>query len=112
MAFATTYDEPGPTREAVDAMPGAVVVEFGTAWCGVCRGSQPAIRAAIEAHPDVTHLKVGDGPGRRLGRSFKVKLWPTLVVLKDGLVVETLVRPRASAEIEAVLTRIEPPATA
>jgi thioredoxin 1 len=32
----------------------------------------------------VRHVKVEDGSGRRLGRSFGVKLWPTLVFLRDG----------------------------
>src|SRR4051794_14945396 len=107
MPFATTYDEPGPERRALDATPGAVMVEFGTAWCGYCRGAQPAIREALERHPAVRHVKVGDASGRPLGRSFHVKLWPTLVFLKDGAVMDTLVRPRDAASIEAALARID-----
>jgi thioredoxin 1 len=41
----------------------------------------------------VRHLKVEDGPGRPLGRSFQVRLWPNLVFLKDGTVVRQLARP-------------------
>jgi thioredoxin 1 len=41
----------------------------------------------------VKHLKVEDGPGRPLGRSFRVRLWPNLVFLKDGVVVRQLARP-------------------
>ena len=72
------YLTPGPTREAVDRIAGAAVLEFGTDWCGYCRAAEVIVRRALAEKPGILHLKVGDGPGRRLGRSFKIKLWPTL----------------------------------
>ena len=97
-----------PARTDVDAMEGPVVVEFGTSWCGICRAAQPAIERALASHPAVRHLKVEDGPGRPLGRSFRVTLWPTLVVLRDGKEVERLVRPRDARTIGDALRRIDP----
>ena len=97
-----------PARADVDAMEGPVVVEFGTSWCGICRAAQPAIERALASHPAVRHLKVEDGPGRPLGRSFRVKLWPTLVFLRDGKEVERLVRPRDARTIGDALRRIDP----
>jgi thioredoxin 1 len=47
----------------------------------------------------VSHVKVEDGPGRPLGRSFRVKLWPSFVFLRDGAVVRQLARP-SHAELE------------
>ncbi len=88
-----------PSRSEVDALQGAVVLEFGTAWCGYCRAAQPLVEQALAAHPDVQHLKVEDGSGRPLGRSFGVKLWPTLVFLRDGREVSRLVRPSSQAVI-------------
>ena len=108
VAFASRYEEPGPARSAIDAEQGPLLLEFGTSWCGHCLAAQPAIQEALASHPGVRHLKVGDAPGRRLGRSFAVKLWPTLVFMKDGAVVETLVRPRGAEAIEAALARIDP----
>jgi thioredoxin 1 len=90
---------PEPTRQEVDALPGVTVLEFGTGWCEYCRGAQPAVAAALAEVPGVRHLKVEDGPGRPLGRSFRVKLWPTLVVLRDGREVGRAVRP---ADADAV----------
>jgi len=49
----------------------------------------------------VRHLKVEDGPGRTLGRSFGVRLWPNFVLLKDGVVVRQLARPGANELKEA-----------
>jgi thioredoxin 1 len=92
-----------PTRQDVDAMPGATMLEFGTAWCGHCRRAQPLIASALARHPQVRHVKIEDGPGRRLGRSFQVKLWPTLVFLRHGAEVARVVRPQDAAAIEQAL---------
>jgi thioredoxin 1 len=108
MALSTTYEEQEPQRAAIDALPGPVVVEFGSPWCGYCRAAQPKIEAAFAEHAGVQHIKIADGSGRRLGRSFAVKLWPTLVFLRDGQEMARLVRPGDAAQIGAALARIDP----
>jgi thioredoxin 1 len=90
-----------PSRDEVDRTAGWVVVEFGAAWCPHCTGIQSLLKAEFERHPEVRHIKVEDGPGRPLGRSFRVKLWPTLVLLRDGQVVHQFVRPDAAEVREA-----------
>jgi thioredoxin 1 len=101
MPQAYTQDE--PSRNSVDAMRGAVLLEFGDNYCGYCRAAQPAIEQALQARPEVVHLKIADGRGRPLGRSFSVKLWPTLVFLKDGQEVDRLVRPTEPERIAEAL---------
>jgi thioredoxin 1 len=96
-----------PTRAQVDALDGSTVIEFGSQWCGYCRRAQPLIAEALADHPGVRHIKVEDASGRRLGRSFQVKLWPTLVFLSQGKEIARLVRPGDSAEIRAALEKIE-----
>jgi thioredoxin 1 len=98
-AASNAYSTTSPTRAEVDMLAGATVLEFGTDWCGYCKAAQPLIGHALEAHPEVRRLKVEDGAGRPLGRSFKVKLWPTLIFLRDGAEVARVVRP---AEVRAV----------
>ena len=87
-------------------MAGPVVLEFGTPWCGWCRGAQPHIAKAFGAHEGVKHIKVEDGPGRRLGRSFGVKLWPTLVFMRDGQEVARVTRPSGERDIADALAQI------
>ncbi|RZJ24120.1 MAG: thioredoxin [Haliea sp.] len=96
-----------PARAEMDALSGATVLEFGTSWCGHCLRAQPLIAAALATRPRVRHVKVEDGSGRPLGRSYQVKLWPTLVFLKDGQEVERLVRPGRSDEIAQALEQID-----
>ena len=97
----TAYTARAPARDEVDALPGCSVIEFGTAWCGYCIAAQPLIAQAFAERPNVRHLKIEDGPGRPLGRSFRVKLWPTLVFMKDGREMARVVRPRGVDEIRA-----------
>jgi thioredoxin 1 len=103
MPYESRHLDSPPTREAVDALSGITLLEFGTNWCGHCQRAQPLIEAALTAHAEVAHVKVADGPGQRLGRSFGVKLWPTLIVLKSGSEVARVVRPESLAEIEQAL---------
>ena len=105
------FEEVEPSRAKVDALPGAAVIEFGTGWCGHCRAAQPLIAEAFAAHPGVRHLRIEDGKGRRLGRSFAVTLWPTLIFLRDGKEVARLVRPGDVAEIDRCLTLTDSEAT-
>ena len=102
------YAERGPTRAEVDVMTGPAVIEFGTSWCGHCRAAQPFVATAFDAHPKVRRIKVEDGSGRPLGRSFGVKLWPTLIFLRDGKETARVVRPRAEAPVREALARIDP----
>ena len=94
-------------REEADALQGPTLLEFGSPWCGHCRRAQPLIAEALAAHPEVRHIKVADASGKRLGRSFKVKLWPTLVFLKHGKESTKLVRPGTAQEIEQALSQID-----
>jgi thioredoxin 1 len=99
------YLDPGPSRAEVDALAGPVLLEFGRPSCGHCRRAQPLIAQALAAHPGLRHLKVLDASGRRLGRSFGVKLWPTLVLLEGGRELARLVRPQSAQALEAALRR-------
>ena len=96
-----------PKREEIDALQGPALLEFGTPWCGWCRRAQPLIADALAAHPGVRHIKVADASGKPLGRSFGVKLWPTLVFLRDGKETARLVRLPGAGAIREALAQID-----
>jgi thioredoxin 1 len=107
MGMNERYAELEPARVEIDAISGPAVLEFGAPWCRYCIRAQALIGTAFERHPGVRHIKVEDGKGRPLGRSFRVKLWPTLVFLRDGQEVERLVRPADAGAIGRALARID-----
>ena len=109
MSTTPAYAHPGPTRAEIDALAGPAVLEFGTSWCGWCRAARPLIAEALASRPALRHVRVEDGSGRPLGRSFGVKLWPTFVFLRDGREVARLVRPRDPVAVAEAVARIDPP---
>ena len=104
--MANEYLNPGPSREEIDASEGLTLLEFGTPWCGHCQLAAPAVAEALAEFPGVEHIKVEDGPGRPLGRSFRVKLWPTLIGLRDGVEVARSVRPESVESVQELLGRL------
>lgn len=103
MAFATAFTDPALTPEELAELPGTVAVEFGVDWCPHCQGAQALLREALEERRDILHIKIEDGPGRKLGRHFKVKLWPTLVVLRHGEEIGRVTRPQSVQAIDEQL---------
>lgn len=99
MSYRAEYMEAEPDRAAMDADPGPLLLEFGAPWCGHCMAAQPALEALLAKQPGVRHVKVEDGRGKPLGRSFRVKLWPTLVLLRSGEELARVVRPVSAADL-------------
>lgn len=97
------------TREEVDALPGPTVLEFGATWCGYCQAARPLISEVLRELPHVRHVMVEDGRGKRLGRTFGVKLWPTFVFILDGSELARVVRPQDAEELRRALAEIAAP---
>ncbi|MGN5594203.1 thioredoxin family protein [Stutzerimonas nitrititolerans] len=103
MSMNDVYAATEPGRAEVDALQGLTLLEFGAPWCGHCRAAQPLLARMLADRDDVRHLKIEDGPGRPLGRSFRVKLWPTLILLRQGEELARLVRPTNADDIQQAL---------
>ena len=86
-------------RDELDQSRGQLLLDFGTDWCGHCMAARAAVDAFVEAHPELAHVRIEDGRGRPLGRSFKVKLWPSLILLRDGVEIARVVRPRSATDL-------------
>jgi len=86
---------------------GDTILEFGTPRCGHCQAAQPAVHEVLIEYPNISHVKVYDGKGKRLGRAFRVKLWPTFILLHNGKEVGRLVRPSRVDEVRHLLAQSE-----
>jgi len=64
------------------------------------------IKDVLVDHAELPHIKIADGKGKKLGRIFRVKLWPTLILLKDGQEVTRLVRPTSITDMRELLAVI------
>lgn len=95
-----------PTRAEVDELVGRTVLEFGVSWCPICQGARALIDRALSAHPEARHRSVEDGKGTALGRSFRIKLWPTLLFLRDGQEVARVVRPTSESDLTDAFERL------
>ena len=101
------YAATEPTRAEIDRLDGPTVLEFGSPTCGYCRAAQPLLSSAFAGHPRLRHIKIADASGRPLGRSFRIKLWPTLVFLNNGRETMRLVRPDDADSIRHALATID-----
>lgn len=106
MAYQANFPVDAPAKAEIDARPGPLLLEFGVDWCPHCQRAQPPLAAVLAGHADLPHLKVEDGPGRPLGRAFRVRLWPTLVFLRGGMEVARLVRPGDGAAVADALAKV------
>ena len=106
MVYKPTYAVDAPKRAEIDALPGFALLEFGVDWCPHCQAAQAVIEEALQAQPELPHIKIEDGAGRRLGRTFRVKLWPTLILLRDGKELGRVVRPTARGDLGKLLTQV------
>ncbi|HIL23488.1 MAG TPA: thioredoxin [Alcanivorax sp.] len=103
MAYVREYEDESITREQLGQSDGLRLLEFGANWCGYCIAAQPDIEAALAEHRELPHIKIADGPGRPLGRSFRVKLWPTLILIRDGEETGRIVRPESERDLKEFL---------
>lgn len=96
------------TRTELEARVEPLLLVFGTNWCGHCQAAGEPIAQALQHWPQLALVAVEDGPGRPLGRSFRVKLWPTLVLLQQGEELGRLVRPVSKAQVQDFLAGLLP----
>jgi len=103
IGYNPVYGEEAPALEHIRELVGYAILEFGAPWCGHCRAAQPEVEKVLSPHSKRSHIKVYDGKGKPLGRVFRVKLWPTLILLHNGEEVGRLVRPVHADEIRKFL---------
>ena len=103
IGFNPEYSEEAPSVEEISNLSGVTVLEFGTPWCGHCQASRSAVEEVMLEYPHLTHIKVFDGKGKRLGRQFTVTLWPTFILLRDGQEIGRIIRFTTPTEVRKLV---------
>ena len=88
--------------EVLDAK-GTVLVDFWASWCGPCKMIGPIIDQIADERTDVKVCKVNVDDEQELAVQFKVMSIPTLLVFKDGQVVNQSLGAKPKAAILSML---------
>ena len=90
-------------REEVINSDRPVLIDFWAPWCGPCRMVVPIVEQIAEDREDIKVVKINVDQEPELASQFRVMSIPTLVVFKNGSVVNQAVGARSREAIEAML---------
>ncbi len=92
---------------AATIQKGIVLLDFWAGWCGPCRTFAPVFEAAALRHPDVVFGKVDTEAEPGLGAAFQVRAIPTLMVLRDGVLLAAQPGAMGAAALDELVARVK-----
>lgn len=84
---------------------GVVLTDFWATWCGPCRMQSPVIDNLAESRDDVKFVKMDVDQNPETPQSFGIMAIPTLLVKKDGEVVEKLTGYHTKDQLNEILDK-------
>lgn len=84
-----------------------VVIDFWATWCGPCKMMAPVVEEVAKDYPDVKVCKVNVGEEPELSNAFKIVSIPTIVVIKNGEIIDSVVGYRPKEDIEKIIKLVK-----
>lgn len=84
-----------------------VVIDFWTTWCGPCKMMAPVVEEVAKDYPDVKVCKVNVDEEPELSNAFKIVSIPTIVVIKNGEIIDSVVGYRPKEDIEKIIKLVK-----
>lgn len=100
----TTLD--GKTISLKDFRGHPVLLNFWASWCGPCRAFAPVFEAAAGRHPDLVFGKVDTEAEPGLAAAFEIRAIPTLMVLRDGVLLGAFPGAIPRARLDELLGKV------
>jgi len=86
---------------------GIVLVDFWAEWCGPCKRFAPVFERASEKHPGVVFGKVDTEAEVALATQFEIRSIPTLMAIRDGVIVFEQAGALPESALEQVIAAVE-----
>lgn len=93
------------TNEEIKSFP-LVAVRFTADWCGPCKAIAPTWEEVAPKHEKIKSIVIDVDKSPSLAQTYGVRGIPMMIFLKDGVVTETLVGNKNSADLEAAFQKL------
>ena len=104
MMNATTLELTTQNFDASLQRKGIVLIDWWAPWCGPCRAFAPVFERAALKNPDLTFAKVNTEDQPELAGEFEIRSIPTLMVIRDGVMLYNRPGMLPAAALEQLIT--------